>query len=210
MNDIKIISFDVEGTMVTTDFSAAVWFEAIPQLYAMRYGLTFEDAQKKVFKEYGKVGDQRSEWYDVNYWTNKFDIGTAQTIMSNCSCKVTLFPEVQDVLSSLSRKYTLTIASGSPHEFLHYLLQDIRHYFHRIFSSTSDDKQLKTAQFFTTMCQKLNVDPHQVVHVGDNWQFDYVSASEAGINAFYLDRKGEYQDRNGLKSLNELKELLLK
>ena len=41
---IKVVSFDVEGTMVTTDFSYAIWFEMIPQRYAERWGLSFAEA----------------------------------------------------------------------------------------------------------------------------------------------------------------------
>jgi len=39
MDEIKIVSLDVEGTLATTDFSSAVWFEAIPRQYAERYGV---------------------------------------------------------------------------------------------------------------------------------------------------------------------------
>jgi FMN phosphatase YigB (HAD superfamily) len=206
--NIKIVSFDVENTVVTTDFSAAIWFEAIPQRYANRHEMKFEEAKKKVFDEYASVGDQRSEWYDIHYWVNRFDIGTAESIMSTCSPKVSYFPEVMDVLDRLSRKYELTVASGTPHEFLHYLLHDIRYYFKRVFSSTSDDKQLKDARFFTNMCRKLKVEPGEIVHVGDNWQFDYLAAGESGIKAYYLDRAGEHKERNGLKNLSELVDLL--
>jgi len=34
--EIKIISFDVEGTLVSPDFSQAVWYEGIPALYSQR------------------------------------------------------------------------------------------------------------------------------------------------------------------------------
>ena len=29
MKNIKVVSFDVEGTLTTTDFSYAIWFESI-------------------------------------------------------------------------------------------------------------------------------------------------------------------------------------
>lgn len=208
MKEIKIISFDVEGTLVTTDFSYAIWFEAIPQRYAEKHGIPIEQAKKAVMEEYEKVGDQRVEWYDINYWFQKFDLGNYEPAMEKCQDRVQYYPEVIDILSSLGNKYKLTVASGSPREFLHHLLRDIEPYFHKIFSSISDYKQIKTREFYHKMCQALDVPPEQVLHVGDNWQFDFVAARETGIHALHLDRKGENNHQSSLTDLGQLKAYL--
>jgi len=209
MDEVKVVSFDVEGTLVTPDFSYAIWFEAIPQSYAERNGLDFEQAKFLVQEEYGKVGDQRLEWYDVHYWFNKLGLGVPDPVMAGCSTRVQYYPEVQDVLISLNERYTLTVASGSPREFLFHLLRDIEHCFTNVFSSVSDYKQLKTPEFYRKICQVLGVRPDQVVHVGDNWQFDFLAPSEIGIHAFYLDRKGQDRKPNSLLTLAELKAHLI-
>ena len=129
--------------------------------------------------------------------------------MESCNDSVEYYPEIIDVLSSLGEKYQLIVASGSPREFLHHLLRDIEPRFDRIFSSVSDYKQLKTTDFYLKMCQAMNVRPGQVVHVGDNWQFDFLTAHETGIHAFYLDRKGQDNHQDSLSSLTPLKAQLL-
>lgn len=204
MDDITVVSFDVEGTLVTPDFSYAIWFEAIPRRYSERKGIDFEEARKSVEEEYGKVGDQRLEWYEIRYWFDKLDLGIPEPVMEGCQDRVRYYPEVRDVLSSLSGRYRLTVASGSTREFLHHLLRDIEPYFTKVFSSVSDYKWLKTPDFYLKMCQALEVRPEQVVHVGDNWQFDFVAPSEIGIRAFYLDRKGQTNHQNSLASLTQL------
>jgi hypothetical protein len=68
MRQIELISFDAEGTVVTPDFSQTIWHEAIPALYAQRKGLDLAQAKKCVYEEYDKIGDQRLEWYDIEYW----------------------------------------------------------------------------------------------------------------------------------------------
>ena len=208
MNEIKIISFDVEGTLVTTDFSYAIWFEAIPKRYSAKYSIPFEQAKKEVIMEYEKIGDQKAEWYDIKYWFQTLDLGNYETAMEEHHNKVQYYPEVMDMLSSLSQKYMLTIASGSPREFLHHLLRDIKPYFHRIFSSISDYKQTKTSDFYQKMCQELEALPHQVLHIGDNWQFDFIAARETGIQAIHLDRKKESNRPGSLTDLAQISSLL--
>ena len=208
MDGIEVVSFDVEGTLVTPDFSYAIWFEAIPQCYAEKHSIDFIQARAVVEEEYKKVGDQRLEWYDVWYWFKRLDLGIPIPVMQGCRNKVSYYPEVMDVLESLSGKYTLSIASGSPRDFLVHLLKDIEPHFARVFSSVSDYKQLKTPEFYQDMCQVLEVHPEQVVHIGDNWQFDVQYPTEIGIHAFYLDRTGQSNNENSLTSLAQLKDLL--
>jgi putative hydrolase of the HAD superfamily len=206
---IKIISFDVEGTLVTTDFSYAIWFEAIPKHYADRHSIPVEQAKKVVMEEYKKVGDQRVEWYDIKYWFKRFDLGNYEHTMEQYRDRVQYYPEVMDILSLLGDQYKLTVASGSPREFLRYLLQDIKPHFHKIFSSISDYKQIKTPDFYHKMCQELDIPPEQVLHIGDNWQLDFVAARETGIQVLYLDRKGENNHQSSLADLAQLKTYLI-
>jgi HAD superfamily hydrolase (TIGR01549 family) len=203
--DIKVVSFDVEGTLVTPDFSYAVWFEAIPRRYAENNGINLEQARKTVEEEYRQVGDLRLEWYDVRYWFDKLGLGTPAPVMKSCESHVCYYPEVKEVLASLNEKYKLVVASGSTRDFLRYLLQDIEPYFSEIYSSITDYRQLKTAEFYLEMCRLLRVAPEQVVHIGDNWQFDFVAPSEIGIQAFYLDRKQQTNHQKSVASLLQLK-----
>jgi FMN phosphatase YigB (HAD superfamily) len=50
MRGIKIVSFDLEGTLTTPDFSQAVWYERIPSLYSELHNITPEEAQAIVRK----------------------------------------------------------------------------------------------------------------------------------------------------------------
>jgi predicted HAD superfamily hydrolase len=53
----------------------------------------------------------------------------------------------------------------------------------------------------------MKVNPAQIVHVGDNWQFDFLNSKQIGINAFHLDRGGNSQ-QGSLTNLTELKSYL--
>lgn len=206
--NIKIISFDVEGTIVTTGFSYAIWFEMIPRCYAMRHCVDFDEATRQIRQAYDSVGDQKLEWYDVQYWFTRFDLGPADLAMEQLQDRVVYFPETRKVLSRLSRDYKLNVASGSPRPFLKHLLRDVEHNFSSIFSSTSDFQQVKTASFYQAMCRDLGVEPRQVIHIGDNLQFDVNEPASVGINAFHLNREDTTGNTASLRDLEQFAGLL--
>ncbi|MFC1911435.1 HAD family hydrolase [Chloroflexota bacterium] len=207
MRQIELVSFDAEGTLVTPDFSEAIWHEAIPGLYAQKKGLDVAQAKKCITDEYNKVGVHRLEWYDIEYWFNCLGLGSSEPVIRSCLNKIAHYPEVIEVLSSLAGEYPLIVASGTPLKLLDYLLRDIKPYFVRIFSSISDYRQVKTPDFYHKLCEEMSVKPSQVIHVGDSWQFDFVNARQAGMNALYIDRSGaNHQDSLG--DLTRLKDFL--
>ena len=203
MKQIELISFDAEGTVVTPDFSQAIWHEAIPALYAKKNRLDLVKAKSHIHREYDMVGDRRLEWYDIEYWFKYLGLGSSEPVIRSCLGKVVYYPEVTEVLSCLAKEYKLIVASGTPIELLNFLLRDIRPYFVRIFSSISHYKQLKSPDFYLKICEDMGVKPGQVIHVGDNWQFDLLNARQVGITAFYIDRLS----RNHQESLSDLTEL---
>jgi putative hydrolase of the HAD superfamily len=213
MSKVKVISFDADGTLVTPDFSQAVWFEGIPSLYARRNGISFEEAKAFVEEEYQVVGDHRIEWYDIKYWLQRFGLGPPlaghQQILEEYRHRVSCYPEVTQALSSLSRDYTLIVVSCSTRDFLPYLLDGIEGYFAKIFSTVSDYGQIKTPEFYLEVCRQMGISPREMAHVGDLWEQDYLAAKEAGLKAFHLDRKNERKDGSSLTSLTDLGARLL-
>jgi HAD superfamily hydrolase (TIGR01549 family) len=208
MRQIELVSFDAEGTLVTPDFSEAIWHEAIPALYAQKKGLDLADAKKCITEEYEKIGVHRLEWYDIEYWFSCLDLGSSEPVIQSCLNKIAHYPEVIDVLSSLAGEYRLIVASGTPLKLLDCLLQDIKPYFVRIFSSISHYRQVKDPDFYLKICEEMSVKPGRVIHVGDSWQFDLLNPRQAGINALYIDRSGaNHQDSIG--DLTQLKHFLM-
>jgi len=208
MRQIELVSLDAEGTLVTSDFSETIWHEAIPALYAHKKGLNLAQAKRCITEEYNKVGVHRLEWYDIEYWFSCLDLGSSEPVIESCLNKIAHYPEVTEVLSSLAGKYRLVVASGTPLKLLDYLLRDIKPYFVRIFSSISHYRQVKTPGFYLKICEEMAVEPGQVIHVGDSWQFDFLNASQAGINALYIDRSGA-NHKDSLGDLTALKDLLV-
>lgn len=202
LSRVRVVSFDAEGTLASHAFSRSIWQEVVPALYGERHGLTFGDAAERVFAEYATIGVNRPEWYDIGYWFRRFELGDPGPVFERHRSLIEFYPEVPHVLEALGGRYVLVVASSTPLEFLGPLLRDVQHCFAHVFSSTSLCGRLKDAGFFRWVCEQVGVEPDEVVHVGDHLQRDYVSAREAGITAFYLDRSG--QSDAAIRSLTDL------
>ena len=115
----RAISFDMDGTITDLSFVDSVWLEGIPRLYAKKSGVSFEDARTYVKREYDKVGRERLEWYDLSYWTKKFDLSIyPQEILISFQSRIKLFPEVNEVVHVL-RMNVVDIPAST------YLLPDV-------------------------------------------------------------------------------------
>ena len=189
---IKVVSFDVDGTLVSPGFVDAVWLEGIPQLYAAKAGVGFEQAVAYVRREYEKIGEHRIEWYNIAYWLRKFGLEIPyEEIFTRYEALLRIYDDVEPVLAALREAgYTLIVSSNAATEFIEFQTKPIKGYFTHVFSATSDFGQVKkTNGFFARVCRILGVEPEAMVHVGDHWVFDFLNPRKIGITAFYLDRE---------------------
>lgn len=191
MNKI-VVSFDVDGTIVKPEYNELIWFKEVPQLYAKKYGVDLEKAKKLVIEEYEKVGEDDVRWYSLEYWLKHFGFDPGEReILEKYAGEVDLYPEVISTLELLERNYTLIISSAMSEAFIRVKLEKdkIFRYFKRVFSSISHFAMTKKEKaFYQKVCEKMGISPLQLIHVGDNYQADYLIPRQIGIKAFYLNR----------------------
>ena len=203
---LKVISFDVDGTLVDPSFADSVWLEGMPRLYAETHHTDFETAHRIVTRAYENIGDEDIRWYELDYWIRLFELeNSPHNLLTLHRDRIAVYEEVPEVLDRLSRKYTLIVASNAHKDFLSLTLASIRSYFTHIFSATSDFQQVrKVRDFYERICNTLGVIPDELVHVGDHYKFDYETPQKMGIHAFFLNRKG-----NELKDLREFEKKIM-
>jgi len=209
---VKVVSFDMDGTLIRKDYVEHVWLEAIPELYARKNGMEIEDAKEYVMNEYLKVGEAAIEWYDIKYWLKKFEIDCDwRELLESHAYMLKLYPEVNEVLENLRGEHKLIIISNAAHEFIEVesRVLGLNKKFKHIFSAVTDfGNTKKSSDIYQKICGILGIENEEMVHVGDNYEFDYVAPSKAGIRAFYLDRDGSMgsNGENVVKNLKEFEE----
>jgi putative hydrolase of the HAD superfamily len=211
---IKILSFDLDGTIITKKFVDTVWLEGIPKLYAAKNSISIEDAKRYILSEYNKIGDSRIEWYDIRYWFKKFNLGNNwQKLLESYKNEIELYPEVVPVLENLSKKCKLILSSNAKREFIDIELREskIGKYFSQVFSSTSDFNIVKkTGEFYERICNILRIEPSEMIHIGDHKEFDYIIPRKLGVKPFYLDREGKEKGDFVVKDLNDFQNKISK
>jgi putative hydrolase of the HAD superfamily len=208
----KVISFDMDGTLIHPEFTDWVWSYGIPVLYGEKKGLALEESRRRVEQEYRKVGEEAIEWYDIKYWFRFFHLGEDwKGLMRQFVDKIMVYPDVRPILDCIKNRFPLILTTNAGKEFVKVEMEatGLERFFDHIFSATSDFGEVKkTVSFYQRICQILGVNPREVVHVGDHYRFDFLVPRELGIQAFYLDRTGEKAGEFILKDLGELEKKL--
>ena len=213
MNKKKLISFDLDCTLIDPTYNTFVWEIGIPHLYSKKNDVSLSKAKSIVIGEYQRVGDGALEWYDIVYWFRFFELpGSWQDLMEEHRDKVRLFPEVKAVMEDLAPSYDLIIISNAAREFVEIETKEteIANYFTRTFSTTSDFGQVKkTPQCYEQIYEIMGTKPSDVIHVGDHYEFDYLTPKRLGMRAYFLDRDGNKpKDRYTIKNLREFANLI--
>jgi HAD superfamily hydrolase (TIGR01549 family) len=204
----KVISFDLDGTLVHADFGNRVWLEGIPRKIAEKKGIRFSEAYAIVKKEYDSVGEENLLWYDIHYWLHRLGLATPpeELLVAYEGC-IEAVPHAEEVLGELSSKYSLVIASNAARIFVE---KEVDHagllrYFSRLVSATTDYGMVKKEErFFVRLCNELSVTPAEIVHVGDHAIFDVQIPRGIGIESYHYSGK---QDNDGT-TINDLRQLL--
>jgi HAD superfamily hydrolase (TIGR01549 family) len=202
---ISFISLDMDGTLVNSRFVDLVWMQGMPELYAEKHGLDFETAKELVVGEYVKIGSDRLEWYNLQYWLDKFELkASPQSLLERFEDQIEPYPEVTESLDLLSENYELVVTSNAASEFIEMELNGLSDYFIETFSATSDFREVKKSPLvYGAVCRQLKAKPMEVIHIGDHYSYDYESPLEAGLDALFLDRKGKRIGREVVGDLRE-------
>ena len=208
-NTLKVISFDVDGTLVDLEYNDLIWFKGIPELVAKKKKISLEKSLKYVHGEYNKLGEHNLNWYDINYWVTYFGLKVSpKKILGKYESQVKIFPEVIPLLEELMKNFILIVITAMPREFLIPKMKNLEKYFKFSFSALSDFKELKNSEIYSKISKSLNVHPEQILHIGDHWEFDYLAARKAGMNAIYLDRSNTKNEKYIINNLGEVKKII--
>jgi len=207
---VRVISFDVTGTLVSEKFVDYFWLELVPRLFAERHAVDLEGAKRAVFSKYDEIGKSDIRWYIPSYWFELFDLNVdLRDALEAVRGEVEVYDDARGALEELSARYDLVISSNLSREFIDVALEALGFRgFKAIFSCVSDlGLTTKTSSFYSFVASRLGIPPSAILHVGDDPERDYENPVKAGLRALLVVREGRV-DKPHVRSLRELLELL--
>jgi putative hydrolase of the HAD superfamily len=100
-----------------------------------------------------------------------------------------LYPDVIEVLEELRPRFELAVVSNFDGRLRMVLEQlGISKYFSNVFVSSEIGADKPDPEFFRRAMMFINLEPNQVLHVGDDPERDWKAAEAAGLSVFRLER----------------------
>jgi putative hydrolase of the HAD superfamily len=208
---IKVVSFDLDGTLEHGRFDRIFWDKLIIRNFAKNNNLSYKEAYRAVWEYYNEVGKYDMKWYDISYWIKKLNITlTKKQLIDAAKGSIKTFSETRPLLKRLKKYYALIITSNAIKEFLELKMRTtrIRKYFKRVYSCTSELKEVKSKKIFLKVLKDMKIKPAEMAHIGDDYDFDYLIPRKLGIKAFYLDRSRKRKGKHVVHSLEEFEKKL--
>lgn len=100
-----------------------------------------------------------------------------------------LYPEVLEVVSELSKRFPIAVTSNYDLRLVSTLEElGVSGYFRKIIVSSVVGADKPSPRIFNAATEALELDPGEVLHIGDEEQADFHGARNAGLNAWLVRR----------------------
>jgi len=214
---IKAIFFDAVGTLFCLtktigDHYACVGREVGLDLDARELERAFHTAWKKMPQRRAIDGPREND--DKGWWRELVDLVLDQVAPSLSEFDRDnffelayehfaeadvwqLYPEVPDMLGQLQPRFQLAVVSNFDGR-LRFILQHlgISKFFAHIFVSSEIGADKPDPEIYRRALKFIDLKPNEVLHVGDDPERDWETASSAGLSVFRLNRP-----KNSLRDL---------
>jgi putative hydrolase of the HAD superfamily len=225
---IKAVFFDAADTLfyingglgnVYSSVAAKYGSTPDPKLIKAAFSNAFNSAAPLVFGELTSEDRMLSEkkwWYrvvenvfeDVGMF-DEFDSYFEELFEVFRHGAWKLFPETQDVLTSLERRgFKLGLISNFDTRVYDVCqMLGIYKYFKSFVISSEAGFAKPSPQIFEIALNEQGVLAEESIHIGDSIEHDILGAKSLGINAVLLDREGKYRHRFDIWKIKDLREV---
>jgi 2-haloacid dehalogenase len=124
------------------------------------------------------------------------------------------WPEVPDALRALKEKYEIAIISNTDDDLIARNVENIGVEFDYVITAQQAKAYKPDRQTFEYAFQAMDVDPSQVIHVAQGWEYDHIPTRDLGLRRrVWINRYGrrgssDYQPYDELPDLSGLPALL--
>lgn len=209
MSNETIISFDLDGTLISDAGDDHVWNEAIPEAYADHHGITLSEAKKTVYAEYYKARsiENVDDYTEVHYWVNRLDLASDGDELINMIAAINTAYDDYSALKEVSENHEITLFTNSSRELMEAKLDKLPfNHFKKTVSATTDyNANKRDVETWEQYLADLDTPANTIVHIGDRIVDDVEVPSTLDIDGYQIRRD---DDQAKIQSLHDVKNVL--
>ena len=228
-NHIKAVFFDAADTLfkVKGGVGNVYWTvaekygaDSTPERIQAAFSKAFKSAPPLTFADFSP---EERKVYEKKWWYNvvrdvfeevgmfeRFDNYFDKLFETFRTKAWELFPETKDVLSSVKKRGLILGIISNFDTRVYDVCSDLEiiEYFDSIVISSEAGFAKPSPEIFSLALDMNKVTPAECIHVGDSLEHDVYGAGSVGIGAILLDKKGKYKDRNDVRRIENLTEIM--
>ena len=111
------------------------------------------------------------------------------------------YPEVAEVFSTLKQRcYRIAIGSNADDDHLEHALERAGVEVEMVLSSEEAQSYKPRKPFYDQLCERLGLEPHEVLYVGDSPWADVTGANHAGLPVYWVSRYPDPEREKSMRS----------
>jgi len=168
-HEIDLVLLDMDGTLLDLRFDNYFWQRLVPERYALRHGMTHEQAQAHLSPKFSaKQGTL--DWYCVEYWSRELDLDIAE-LKREIREQIRFLPGAEAFLAALRERALRTVlVTNAHHESLAIKAgqTDLMRYFDQVISSHRFGRPKEDLLFWEKLQAELGFERSRTLFVDDS------------------------------------------
>lgn len=184
-SSVDDVLLDMDGTLLDRHFDNFFFEEELPRRYAVKHGLSFEEALEKLLGLYRSV-EGELDWTDLRYWTRLLDIDLI-ALTKEFDHLIDFHPDAVGFLDYLramgKRVHIVTNAHESGIE-IKVARTGVDKHVHRIVNAFEIGYLKMRPDYWPTCQQVIGFDPSRSIYIDDD-EACLAAAHQYGISHLY-------------------------
>lgn len=166
---IDIVLLDMDGTLLDLRFDNYFWLELVPERYAIRHGLTLEQARTVLAPRFAAT-QGTLEWYCTDFWTRELSLDVAG-LKKEVGGQVCFLPGAERFLRRMQEHGRKTVLVTNAHRdslAVKAARTGLTRYFETVISSHEFGVPKERPEFWQKLQRRLQFDPARSLFVDDS------------------------------------------
>lgn len=206
------VLLDMDGTLLDKRFDDYFWNEFVPETYAKRNGLPFEESRERLLARY-KLEEGSLNWTDINFWSIELGLDIFN-LKKSIEEQIIIHPYATEFLGYLKGlRKKVFLVTNAHHRTVEIKMEKtkIDGYFDLILSAFDVGAPKEKREFWQGAKERLGFEEEKSFLLDDNEEILF-AARDFGIRGLFLKSRstvgGEIRPSEHFPSVAELSDLI--